>query len=171
MFVLVERGGCQCISFILQLFFTNCMSISVSIFCCTKLCPAWNDVGKILRFPCALLKPPAVRSLQPSTISDHEVCLKLSGLDGKTGTSILSTARETLPRYPNSSSTTVVPSTGYQTVLRHPSLTPTSPEPWHLVPSKIRYYSTLQQPAVSQLGVILTLVLNCLSHLIFFLIS
>lgn len=147
------------------------MSISISVFCCTKLCPAWNGVGKVLRFPCALLKPPAVCSLQPSTISDHEVCLKLSGLDGKTGTSLLSTARETLPRYPNSSSPTVVPSPCYQTAPCPPSLTPTSPEPWHLAPSKIRYYSTLQQPAVSQLGVILTLVLNCLSYLIFSLIS
>lgn len=43
-----EGGGCLCISVNLQLFFTKCMSISVSIFCGTKLCTAWNYVGKIL---------------------------------------------------------------------------------------------------------------------------
>lgn len=64
----VGGGGCQCISFIFQLFSSNCMSISVSSFCFTKLCPAWNDVGNILRFHCALLKPPAECLLMPYTV-------------------------------------------------------------------------------------------------------
>lgn len=65
---MIEGGGCQWISFIFQLFFSNCMSISVSSFCCTKLCSAWNDVGNIQRFQSALLKPPAERLLTSSTV-------------------------------------------------------------------------------------------------------
>lgn len=66
MFDLEEEGDCQRISFTLQLFFTNC--ISISIFCFSKLCAVCNDGGKILRLQCALLKPPAERLLKSSTI-------------------------------------------------------------------------------------------------------
>lgn len=78
--------------FYISIIFTNCISISVSNFCCTKVCTSWNDIRNIVRFCLTLIKPHA-KSFHYFGSRD---CLKLPGLDGKTETSTLSDARQSL---------------------------------------------------------------------------
>lgn len=142
MFNPLEGGGCQCTSFILQLFFTKCMSIPVSIFCCTTLCTAWNDS----EIPCALLKPPEECLLNKVFhYFGSKDCMELSSLSGNAETSIMSASRETLPHYSNPSSIKAVPFPSYQISPCQPFLkpaTPTSPAP-HLIQNQV--HSALQK--------------------------
>lgn len=149
MFDLGEGGGCQCISFIFQLFFAKCMSISVSIFCCTKLCTAWNDVRKILRSQCALLKPPVECLLKPSTILVGRIVWG----------SLAETEKQKLSSWVLPKRLFLIiqiplllrlfPFSSYQIPPCHPFLILTFPDPLHLTSSKIKCYSTLQQYAIS----------------------
>ena len=144
----LEEGDCQCISFILQLFFTNC--ISISIFCFTKLCTVCNDGGKILRLQCAT-KASCRMSAKVIYYFGSKDCMKLLGIHRKTETSVLMLPGKLILIIQISLSLKAVSFSSYQIPPCHPFIMLTSPDSLHLTSSKIKCYTTLLKYTVSLL--------------------
>lgn len=138
MFKLVEWGGRQCF------FFTSIIFHQMYVYFCFYFllhCMEWHRDNSQIPICFTYFSPEQFAKAFYNFGSKD--CMKLSGLDGKTESSIMSAARETYPHYSNSSSTMVLPFSSYQIPPCHPFLTPTSL--LHLTSSKIKRYSTLQQ--------------------------
>lgn len=95
--------------------------------------------------------------------------MKLSGIDGKPETSIMSAAREILPHYSNSSSTKVAPFPSYQISPWHPFLISTSPifPAPHLIQNQI----LLKLATLQQYAVLLSWCYSSMSLMLFFYIN